>query len=153
RFVEADGYGEEWWWSAGGFGEYTEARDWQDQGLYPNHPVVGVSWYEASAYCAWAGVRLLAEAEWEAGAGGREGRTYAWGDEKPDAIVARIGPEVGRVTPVGLYPAGATPGGIQDMVGNVEQWVADWYTKGEARVLRGRAFIASSRGLRAAIRV
>ncbi len=153
RFVEADGYGERRWWSAGGFGEYGEVPDWPEQLLHPNQPVVAVSWFEASAYCAWACVRLPTEAEWEAAARGKQGRIYPWGDEKPDAASARIAPDVGRVTPVGLYPAGATPEGIQDMVGNVEQWVSDWYTEGEVRVLRGRAFLASSRGLRAAIRV
>jgi formylglycine-generating enzyme required for sulfatase activity len=137
RFVEDDGYLDERWWREGGFGRWNEPWVWELQKQHPNWPVVGVSWYEASAYCAWKRVRLPREAEWERAARGVSGRLYPWGDEEPDATRANFGMKVADPTPVGLYPRGATPEGVQDMAGNVWEWVADWYEEGRSRVLRG----------------
>ena len=123
-----------------------------DQVQHPNRPVTGVSWYEAAAYCAWAGVRLPGEAEWEWAASGLEGREYPWGKAEPDEKRANFGMKLGNPTPVGLYPAGATPDGVADMAGNVWEWVEDWYELDKERVLRGGSFDDDSRVLRAAIR-
>jgi formylglycine-generating enzyme required for sulfatase activity len=142
RFVEDGGYVEERWWKAGGFGRSKEPTSWEEQQEHPNRPVTGVNWYEASAYCAWAGVRLPREAEWERAARGTEGRMYPWGNEEPDATRANYretGP--GHPTPVGLYPAGATPEGIHDLAGNVWEWVEGPYEEGASHVLRGGSWI------------
>jgi formylglycine-generating enzyme required for sulfatase activity len=154
RFVEDEGYQNKRWWKAGGFGDQPEPREWNEQRDHPNRPVVSVNWYEASAYCAWAGVRLLREAEWERAARGKDGRVYPWGNQAPDATRANYsegGP--GHATPVGLYPSGATPEGVQDLVGNVWEWVEDWYEKDKARVLRGGSWSLGATVLRAAARV
>jgi formylglycine-generating enzyme required for sulfatase activity len=175
KFVEdVDGYGDERWWKGGGFDKRKEPTGWDEQVVHPNRPVVSVSWYEAAAYCAWLaarlpGVRLPTEAEWERAARGTSGRKYPWGSEKPDAERANYSESgVGHATPVGLYPRGATPEGIEDLAGNVWEWVADWcgedyYAKsprenakgpesGEARVLRGGSWSYSPGYLRAANR-
>ena len=120
-------------------------------------PVVRVSWFDANIYCQWVGKRLPTETEWEKAARGTDGRVYPWGNEI-DALKANYGkdPGVGRTTPVGTYPAGASPYGALDMAGNVWNWVADWYDEnyyksspdhnpkgplsGQARVLRGGAW-------------
>ena len=137
--------------------------------LHPNRPVVYVTWYEAAAYCAWAGCRLAAEAEWEFAARGSGGRKYPWGDEQPTPQLANYREtEASAATPVGLFPLGATPEGILDLAGNVWEWVADWYVKGyygsspsenpkvpetgEFRVVRGGSWNGDSRYLRAASR-
>ncbi len=169
KFVEDDGYSNERWWRAGGFGAAKEPRDWDEQLQHPNRPVVNVSWYEAAAYCAWKGVRLPTEAEWERAARGTVARKYPWGNEEPDTERANYDAgNVGHATPVGLYPRGATPEGIDDMAGNVWEWVADSYGKdyygkspsanpkgpesGEVRVLRGGAWVDNPWYLRAALR-
>jgi formylglycine-generating enzyme required for sulfatase activity len=108
-------------------GEKRRPENWDDQVLHPNWPVVSVSWYEAAAYCAWAGVRLPTEAEWERAARGTNGRKYPWGNEELDATRANYGEKVGHPTPVGLYPRGATPEGIEDLAGNVWEWMSDRY--------------------------
>jgi formylglycine-generating enzyme required for sulfatase activity len=145
-----------------------EPEEWDKQSLYPNRPVVNVSWHDAKAYCAWAGVRLPTEAEWERAARGQEGRRYPWGNEEPNKERANYD-ETGihAPTPVGLFPKGATPDGICDLAGNVWEWVADWYgnypqgrqrnpsgpEKGEYKVLRGGAWGFNATYLRAALRI
>jgi formylglycine-generating enzyme required for sulfatase activity len=169
HFMEDEGYQNERWWKGGGYGERSEPDDWDKQLLFPNWPVVNVTWYEAAAYCAWAGGRLPTEAEWERAARGTEGRKYPWGDEAPDPSRANYDDtKVGRPSPVGLFPLGATPEGIQDLAGNVWEWIADWYApdyygksprenprgpnRGDIRVVRGGCWIFESRFLRAALR-
>jgi cellulose biosynthesis protein BcsQ len=152
RFVEDDGYQNERWWIAGGFGETSEPGNWDEQLQHPNWPVTRVSWYEAAAYCAWVGVRLPSESEWDLAARGHVRREYPWGNEPPDERRANFHMKVGNPTPVGLYPAGATPEGVADMAGNVWEWVEDWYERHRMRVLRGGSFSVVASNLRAADR-
>ncbi|EFO81071.1 hypothetical protein OSCT_1102 [Oscillochloris trichoides DG-6] len=102
----------------------------------PNHPVVGVSWYEATAFCAWLTEYLgdgyvyclPSESEWEFAARGVERRMYAWGNAQPDAERANFEGIYNGTTAVGCFPAGATPGtGLLDMTGNVWEWTRSEY--------------------------
>ncbi|NTU86127.1 MAG: formylglycine-generating enzyme family protein, partial [Chloroflexales bacterium] len=156
RFVEAGAYADPRWWTPAGRtfltpgGHRSSAEEagapimgpalWgtaQYDG--PAQPVVGVSWYEAAAYCAWltaegraAGwlypgeqLRLPTALEWERGARHTDRRRYPWGDEPPDDARANYeGAGLRAPSPVGAFPAGAAACGALDMAGNIWEWTA-----------------------------
>jgi formylglycine-generating enzyme required for sulfatase activity len=100
---------------------------------YDDYPVIWVSWYQADAYCEWAGARLPTEAEWEYAARGEQGFVYPWGNSPPDDTLLNYALNVGDTTEVGLYPDGASWCGALDMAGNVWEWVADWHARYPSR--------------------
>jgi formylglycine-generating enzyme required for sulfatase activity len=107
-----------------------EPGEWNKQLLYPNRPVVRVSWYDAEAYCKWSGARLPTDAEWERAKRGQERREYPWGNDEPDATRANYEEtKIGAPTPVGLFSKGSTRDGIYDLWGNVWEWVATRYSE------------------------
>ncbi|MGZ4722137.1 MAG: ergothioneine biosynthesis protein EgtB [Oryzihumus sp.] len=145
-FVEARGYHDPQWWSPTGWAHRQQAgitapRFWEREDgrwvrtrfgvrepLPLDEPVVHVSFHEAEAYAAWAGKRLPTEAEWEKAARfdpatGRS-RRYPWGDEDPTAEHANLGQRHLRPAPVGAYPAGASPLGVEQLIGDVWEWTS-----------------------------
>jgi formylglycine-generating enzyme required for sulfatase activity len=97
---------------------------------YANHPVVGVSWDQSQAYCAWSQGQLPTEAQWEKAARGTDGNAYPWGNDKPACDLLNLGYCSGRTSEVDAFSGGVSPYGLYDMAGNVFEWVSDWY--GEA---------------------
>lgn len=95
----------------------------------PDLPAVGVSWFDADAYCAWNGKRLPTEAEWEHAARGEEEYPWPWGESYADGYANARGEDDGfaYTAPVGTFEAGRSPFGLYDMSGNVLEWVLDWY--------------------------
>jgi formylglycine-generating enzyme required for sulfatase activity len=176
RFMQAGGYENKDWWSKDGWdwrtGKYdtkaTESyeKDWlarrpmdlRNQPFYwdsakwntPIFPVVGVTWFEAQAYCNWLNsqplgfdlpkgyqARLPSELEWERAARFTDGREYPWGKGFDTKFANTTESGDMGTTAVCAYPLGQSQEGIFDLSGNVWEWSADWYEKGKYRTLRG----------------
>ncbi|MGH2717305.1 MAG: ergothioneine biosynthesis protein EgtB, partial [Actinomycetota bacterium] len=146
EFIAAGGYDDQRFWSEAGWahrmkaglvapqfwrreggGAWSQVRFGHREELAPDEPVIHVCFFEAEAYTAWAGKRLPTEAEWEKAAsvepGGRK-RRYPWGDEPPTEAHANLGQRHYRPAPVGAYPAGVSPWGCQQMIGDVWEWTS-----------------------------
>lgn len=144
--------------------KYSPPKDW-DGDKFPDgkggHPVVNVSWNDASEYCKWLSektkkqYRLPTEAEWEKAARGEDGRVYPWGNEFDSKKANTIESKIGGTSEVGQFsPQGDSPYGCADMVGNVWEWCLDWFNENEyknrkdgVKDLKGPKS-GSSRGLR-----
>ncbi|MEO0562576.1 MAG: SUMF1/EgtB/PvdO family nonheme iron enzyme [Chloroflexota bacterium] len=172
QFIHANGYNTEEWWTAAGWQQrthydWTEPRFWQDDTWnLADHPVVGVSWYEAIAYCRWLDnqsmeprpvasghcrIVLPTEQQWQYAAQGADGRHYPWGNQWNSAMcnnnVNRQGVE--KTTPVTQFKGKSdSPFGVIDMAGNAWEWCLTEYSSGnnrvdgvEARVIRGGGWL------------
>jgi len=149
--------------------EFAWACNWDKSGR-ENHPINCVDWNQAKAYCGWAGKRLPTEAEWEKAARGTNGQKYPWGSRGYGNAgkVANIADETAKrsqagwtvaegyddgfygTAPVGSFPAGASPYKALDMIGNVWEWMADWYDKEQKyRSVRGGAWFDRPQDARA----
>jgi formylglycine-generating enzyme required for sulfatase activity len=118
---------------------------WLQNGRFPpeleRHPVVFVSWEEATAYAQWVGGRLPTEAEWEKAARGTDGRLYPWGNEFVADYCNTSESGADGSQPVDAHPGGASPYGVIGMAGNVWEWTATNYEDDELwRVLKGGAW-------------
>ena len=177
EFVADGGYDDPRWWTPDGWDHRQRAglvgpAHWYDDGTYtrfghraprvPDEPVVHVSFHEAQAYAAWAGKRLPTEAEWEKAArfdpADGLSRRYPWGDADPTPEHANLGQRHLSPAPVGAYPAGASPLGVHQLIGDVWEWTSSRFTGypgfvafpyreysevffgGDFRVLRGGSF-------------
>jgi ergothioneine biosynthesis protein EgtB len=188
RFVADDGYARRQLWTARGWdwrrranlthplfwvqgdgGRWYESRFGEAMALAPWHPVIHVNWHEAQAYCRWAQRRLPTEAEWEMAATfdpatGRK-RRFPWGDTPPTPQQASLDFRSGGPIDVRALPAGDSPVGCRQMIGNVWEWVDDTFEPypgfvcdpykeysqpyfGRKKVLRGGCWATRSRLIR-----
>lgn len=137
----------------------------------PDHPVVGVTWMDAEAFCKWMDKDLPTEAQWEYAAKGKDYRKWPWSGafDPKRANTAMQGDFHGKTAPVTAYPNGESPYGVLNMAGNVAEWTRDyfdptWYRstdantnptgpeRGRERVVRGGSYRDSSHTARVSAR-
>ncbi len=190
-FVDDGGYQRREWWSDAGWewrhsagadapvywvkqeGKWLHRVYNQLEPLAPHAAVIHVNWYEADAWCRWAGRRLPGEAEWEQAAastpadpaGARGKRTYPWGEEPADRTRANLYDMSNGLAMVSAFAAGDSAWGCRQMLGNVWEWTADWFNPypgfvrdpyqeysepwfGNHKVLRGGCYATSAPLLR-----
>ncbi len=166
------------WWSEAGWAWLQGQADgwgrenrllpdaWEIQLNRPIHPVVGITAFEAEAYCAWLSVqrkkaiRLPTEEEWEFAARSDDGRPFPWGEEFEPGLANTLEGEKNDTVEAASTPGDASPFGLMDMAGNVEQWTASGYTplageacpSGTMRVARGGSFNDTAYGARTSCR-
>ena len=127
RFVQATGQQIPKYWD--------QVIDEVSRAQFGTKPVVGVSWFDAFAYCKWVGKRLPTEAEWEKAARGVDGRIFPWGNDAPGKKSANFHQKLTELvyaellTPAGTFERGRSVDGLFDMAGNVWEWVNDWYSQ------------------------
>jgi iron(II)-dependent oxidoreductase len=143
EFVEAGGYrdrrcwsdeGWKWrervdanqpvYWTRGADGGWLERRFAEHLPLAPHRPAIHVSWFEADAYCRWAGRRLPTEAEWELAASTPDKRRWPWGDAPPTPATANLDGRAAGTIDVAGCPDGDSAFGCRQMIGNVWEWTA-----------------------------
>lgn len=147
QFLEAGGYDTQGYWSGEGWRWVQEKGRrqpsyWDNEQLHkPAQPVVGVTWYEADAYCRWAGKALPEELQWEKACRSTDGRKFPWGDT-PLSMTAEAQSQsadsAAYTVPadVGSRPEAQSPYGVHDLAGNVLEWTATT-RDGQGMVLLG----------------
>ncbi|MDQ3879401.1 MAG: ergothioneine biosynthesis protein EgtB [Actinomycetota bacterium] len=191
-FISAGGYEDRRFWTDEGWQHRVEERlehplFWQQEGdgswstlrfgrrteLRSNEPVQHVCWFEADAYARWAGKRLPTEAEWEKAAAWEPGgtkRRYPWGNDLPDESNSNLGQRHDGPAEVGAYPAGVSPWGCHQMIGDVWEWTSsdfvgypgfetfpykeysEVFFGGDYKVLRGGAWATHPQAVRSTFR-
>src|SRR5574341_143663 len=177
-FINSGGMGEPKWWSeagrawregaANGWGraDRSQPNDWADQKKHLNHPITGVTAFEAEAYCNWLGaqkdriVRLPTEEEWEKAARGDDGRPWPWGTQFKAGQANTYENNIVGTVEAGSYPQDVSPYGVMDMSGNPQDWTGSAYSPqpdeafpaGALRVARGGSWNDTAYGARTTFR-
>ncbi|MCP4401462.1 MAG: SUMF1/EgtB/PvdO family nonheme iron enzyme [bacterium] len=145
-FIEDGGYSQRSFWTAEGW-TWKEKKSISGPQIFgeefdlSNHPVVGVSWYEAMAFCQWLTqhlrksgelsdtqeIHLPTEAEWEKAARSTDGRIFPWGSEITSELANNRNTELVVTSTVGCFSRGASPYGCEDIAGNAREWCLDWF--------------------------
>jgi hypothetical protein len=156
-FVDEAGYSRQEFWSDEGW-QWVRSKGFEVPAYWrnsefnvPSQPVVTVSWWEAEAFCKWAGGRLPTADEAEAAARGPKGLKYPWGDHWEDGICNTREATLNGASVVGIFPRDCSAFGVMDCAGNVWEWCAD--AGPSFRVIRGSSWGYDARGCRAAYRI
>ena len=177
-FIESDAYQQERWWSnegwtwincqTDGWGRENRRNPdaWTIQKRRHSHPVVGITYFEAEAYCNWLSfhkkkiIRMPDEKEWEYSARGSDGRPYPWGEEFNSTFTNTLESERFDTVEAAVVDTDASPFDVHDMAGNVQEWTSSLYTPmldeifppGKLFVTRGGSFNDTAYGARTSYR-
>jgi formylglycine-generating enzyme required for sulfatase activity len=177
-FLEDRGSQDKQWWSESGWSwlqgsaigwgreNRSEPARWQFQLRRSFHPVVGITWFEAYAYCNWLSdrtkqvVRLPSEVEWERAARSDDGRPFPWGEEFDPSITNSLESSRRDTVSAGSLTGDISPFDVLEMCGNVQEWVADSYLPAsdelfpdsELKVARSGSYNDTSFGARTSYR-